>query len=123
MSKARIDADDERAQQRDLIRRLLTEPDHDGTALTELSRRTGVPAATLASWVERLRREDETEPPRASVRESAGFVELVASEQSVVADESLSRFEIVLKGQRRVVIPAEFDDGALVRLVRVLESC
>jgi len=63
------------------------------------------------------------EEPVEPARDLRGFVELVASEHHVVADDSFSRFEIVLKDRRRVVVPPNFDDGALVRLVRVLESC
>lgn len=123
MSMTGIDTDDERAQQRELIRRLLSGREHDGLALAELSRRSGVPIGTLASWVARLRGEEEVDAANESARPSAGFVELVASEHCGVGEVSLPRFEIVLKGQRRVVVPSTFDDGALARLVRVLESC
>jgi hypothetical protein len=33
------------------------------------------------------------------------------------------RFEVVLRGERRIVVPPAFDPSALERLVRALEAC
>lgn len=113
--------DDERAKRRELIRRLLFERDRDGLTLAELSVRSGIPTGTLGSWVARLRREGHVESATEPPRRSAGFVELVPSASDHEAPSP--GFEVVLKGERRVVVPPAFDESALVRLVRALEAC
>ncbi len=46
------------------------------------------------------------------------FVELVES-----CAKPASRIEIVIRGERRIVVGADVDEAALVRLVRALEQC
>ena len=115
--------DGERAKRHELIRRLLFERDQEGLTLAELSQRSGVPSGTLAGWVTRLRREAQAEVKTAvgPRGRSPGFVELVPS--TVDHEAVAARFEIVLKGERRVVVPQTFDGSALARLVQVLEAC
>jgi len=113
--------DGERARRRELIKRLLLERDRDGLTLTELSQRSGIPSGTLAGWVTRLRRERQVEAGVESPGRSAGFVEIVPSVGGHTA--SAAPFEVMLKRERRVVVPPTFDESALVRLVRVLEAC
>lgn len=110
-----------RAKRRELIRRLLSERDREGSTLAELSQQSGIPAGTLAGWVTRLRREGQVEAAVEPPRRSSGFVEFVA--RASVHDAAAARFEVVVKGERRVVVPPTFDESALVRLVRVLEAC
>lgn len=52
----------DRARRRAWIRRLLREREREGLTIAELSRRSGEPVGTLASWMARLRREAQAGP-------------------------------------------------------------
>jgi transcriptional regulator with XRE-family HTH domain len=111
----------DRAGRRAWIRRLLGERERQGLTLAELSRRSGVPVGTLASWMARLRREAQAGCAEDRRAGSTGFVELVSG-AAELHPPSL-RFEVVLRGERRIVVPPAFDPSALERLVRALEAC
>ena len=100
----------DRAHRLEQIRRLLERRDREGLTYRELARRTGESPRTLAWWGSRLRR---------GRSRSRGFVELVARPAS--AAPRAGSFEIVLGSGRRVVAPVDFDEGALRRLLVVLE--
>ena len=100
----------DRAHRREQIRRLLERRDREGLSYRELARRTGESPRTLAWWSSRLRR---------GRGRSRGFVELVAKPGSTAP--RAGSFEIVLGSGRRVVAPAGFEEGALRRLLAVLE--
>jgi hypothetical protein len=99
-----------RAHRREQIRRLLKRRERQGLTYRELARQSGESPRTLAWWSSRLRR---------GRSRSRGFVELVPKSGSTAARGG--SFEIVLGSGRRVVAPADFDEGALRRLLVVLE--
>ncbi len=100
----------DRAHRREQIRRLLERRDREGLTYRELARQTGESPRTLAWWSSRLRRDRGR---------SRSFVELVA--RSSGAESRRGNFEIVLGSGLRVVAPADFEEGALRRLLAVLE--
>src|SRR5262245_43322660 len=100
----------DRAHRREQIRRLLERREREGLTYRELARRTGESPTTLAWWSSRLRRERSR---------SRGFVELVP--RTGTGASRPGSFEIVLGSGRRVVTPADFEEGALRRLLAVLE--
>ena len=99
------------------MRGLLERREQQGLTFRELSEQTGVPSGTLASWAWKLRQESE-EAARVS-RPASAFLELVPTPREV----QVSRVEIVLRGERRVLIVGEIEEDRLVRLVRALERC
>jgi hypothetical protein len=86
---------------------------------------------TLRGWSERLTREGGTAGSQRSVASSRGrarvaraektlpFVEVIASS---VIESSGDRFEVALRENCRLYIPARFDAEALRRLLAVLEE-
>ncbi len=100
-------------RRRELVQRLMAEREASGESWRSIARRVGMNHATLAGWVWRLEREDR----RAAKRSS--FVELVQP----VTEVAPSDLKLELRGERRVRIPAGFDEATRVRLVRTLESC
>jgi hypothetical protein len=85
-----------------------------GLTYRQLSDETGIPANTLAHWARRLRREARGDArPR---RGRAAFVELVAGPRA-------SGIELVLRGDRRLRIEADFDEDLLARVVAAVERC
>ena len=74
----------------------------------------GVNAGTLWRWRRELR--------RAAAAESAGpgLAKLVEVRPALLGSDD--RFEVRLAGGRSVAVPASFDDHALERLLRVLET-
>lgn len=111
----------ERTRRRSWIKGLLRDREREGLTLAELSRRSGVPAGTLASWMARLRREAQIASAIDTPSLPTGFVELVPGPAEQHAPSAL--FEVVLKGDRRVVVPPTFDAPTLERIVRALEAC
>lgn len=98
---------------REQIRRLLERREREGLTYTELARESGLSAGTLSWWSWRLRRGKRGHKGR-------NFVELVPPER---ADGGAGgEFEVVLRSGRRISLSREFDEAALVRLVKVLES-
>jgi hypothetical protein len=95
------------------MRALLAERDRDGLTFGELSRRSGVPAGTLASWAFKLRRKD-------SAKSKVGFVELKLAE---VSTAPRARVEIVTRTERRVLVDLDANPEHVARLVAALERC
>ena len=106
-----------RAARREQVERLFADRDRDGLTLAELARRSGIPQGTLAGWSTRLRRERLKD---IGVEKPARFMELVTPATNAVSE---ARYEIVLRGERRVLIGGSFEESALTRLVRALEGC
>lgn len=101
---------------REQVRRWLARRERRGLTFRELSAETGVPVGTLAHWAWRLRQDDASRPPRVRKRES--FVELVESRQV-----PRSRIEVVVRGDRRVIVEEDVDAELLARVVSALERC
>jgi len=97
------------------VERWLALRDRESLTYLELSQRCGIRANTLAHWAWRLRQERSTQP------EGPSFVELVTA--SAPANESNSRVEIILRGDRRVIVDAWIDTDALARVLAAVERC
>ncbi len=97
------------------IGRWLAVREREGLTFRELARRSGICAGTLGHWAWRLRREGVEGRKR-----EHGFVELVAT---TAVDASSSRVEIVLRGERRMIVDAGIDVEALTRLLAAVERC
>ncbi len=97
------------------IERWLAVRVREGLTFRELARRSGICAGTLGHWAWRLRREQKRG------KRASGFVELVSAPMS--ADASSSRVEIVLRGERRVIVDAAISAEALTRLLAAVERC
>lgn len=105
---------------REQMRALLARREHRGLTFSELSRESGIPAGTLASWAWKLR---QPRSPNGGRARRASFVELVAAPSPEPVTADAGRIEIVLRGERRVVVDAGFDAEALARVVKTLEQC
>ena len=93
---------------------LLQDWARSGLSQTAFARQRGVPAGTLAWWSHQLRRQGGPTP-----RRPAGpFVEVVAS--ALPSAPTPSVFEVVLRGEVTVRVPAGFDVAALRQLLGVL---
>ena len=101
---------------REQVRRWLARRERRGLTFRELSAETGVPVGTLAHWSWRLRQEETDHPPRP--RKRAAFVELVEDRPV-----PRSRIEVVVRGDRRVIVEEDVDAELLARVVSALERC
>jgi hypothetical protein len=97
------------------VERWLALRDRERLTYLELSRRSGIPANTLAHWTWRLRRESAAQPA------APAFVELVST--AAPAQEPCSRVEIILRADRRVVVDASIDADALARVLAAVDRC
>lgn len=104
------------AERRELVERLIVERAASGESWRSIAMRTGINYATLTGWVWRLRREGLDSTQRTARSE---FIELVATEESTARNV----IEVVLRGDRRLRIAADFDATTLARLVCALEAC
>lgn len=91
---------------------LLAEQEDSGLSVTEFAEEVGVSAATLYSWRRRLRDGGRA----AQVVE----VSLVDETRSASPGGSLA---LRVGGRFEVAVPADFDEGALLRLLGALERC
>lgn len=88
----------------------------EGLTYAELARRSGLSSKTIARWNKTLLMERE------ALEEEAGgdrpFVELLER-----ASSKSSRIEIILRGDRRVVLDGSALVEALVRFLTTVEQC
>lgn len=105
------------AERRELVARLMAERESSGETWRSIAERTGLNYATLTGWVWRLGRGAERRASKSAAR--SAFVELIAKGEPAGS----SPLELVLRGDRCVRVPCDFDAVALTRLVRALESC
>ena len=108
------------AMDRQRIRAWLARRERRGLTFRALSQETGVPIGTLAYWAWKLREEAREASDRAAEQAPSPFVELVPAPSASDASTSI---EIALRGERRVIVAAGFDEEHLVRIVRALERC
>ena len=101
------------ATRRERMRRLLERREREGLTYEELARRSGERAGTLSWWSHHLRQEGAR-------RRSRAFVELVPARTR--RESGAEGFEVVLLSGRRIRTGAEFNEGALARLVALLEA-
>ena len=109
-----------RAARRELVEGLLAEREREGLTLSALARRSGIPVGTLAGWSWRLRKAKGV--AASGVKKSAGFVELVAR-SAARPSQAGTRYEIAVRGGRRLLVEGAIDEAELLRLIRVLEAC
>ena len=102
---------------REQMREWLERRERLGLTFRELSTQTGVPSGTLASWAWKLRQ--EREGLAGGERSPSAFVELIPEPPK----DQVARLEIVLRGERRVLIVGDVEEERLVRVVRALERC
>jgi len=100
------------------MRRWLARRERLGLTLRELSVETGVPAGTLGHWAWKLRREGAAGETSGG---SARFVALVASGAEASAADG--RIEIVLPGDRRVIVSGAVDEATLARVMKAVQRC
>lgn len=100
-----------REEKRALYERLIRRKKEARLTYRELSEESGIPARRLIWWGARLAKER-------TKRRSNTFVEVVPSEGA--AGET--SFEVVLCNERRIRVPAAFEERSLLRLVALLES-
>jgi hypothetical protein len=90
-----------------------------GLPLQQFSDGAGLSARSLEKWASRLRQMDRDKPVVGEVAGSSesrgGFLELRAEVARVAS------FELSV-GEYRLGVPASFDEGALGRLLEVLEA-
>lgn len=116
----------DRQAQRERAQGWLEVGRREGLTFRALAERSGLSVKTLHRWQARLRREGEQ---RGLDVGSSPFVELAVTEREQAApaltsrDLGGSRMEVVLSHGRRVVVPVDFDEAALMRVVRALERC
>lgn len=91
---------------------LLDEQAESGLSVAEFAEEAGVSAATLYAWRRRLRGQGRT--PKV-LEVDVVDEESAASRSQAVTLHVDDRFRIELSG--------DFDEGALVRLLRVLDRC
>ena len=103
-----------------MIRRLLAEPETSGESYASLSRRSGIPAGTLAWWAHRDRQGDSGR--------STAFVELrvkddCGADAAARPTPDILTVAVSADGRRReILVPPGFDAGELRDLIAVLEE-
>jgi transcriptional regulator with XRE-family HTH domain len=105
----------DRQTRRKQMRGWLELGEREGLTRRELAERTGVSLKTVYRWAARFR--GEREGSRGEEAASA-FVEIVEE-----PERPAGRIEIVVGGDRRVLLCGEVDEESLVRVVRALERC
>jgi len=112
-------------------RTILAEADAEGAVVSEVARRYGVSASLLFRW-RRLRKEAtatrQTEPAPGSLA-GACFVPLALPAPATATNKATSapicddgKIEIVLGGDRRIIVGKDVDTAALRRIVDVHEE-
>lgn len=94
-------------------RSLIEAQERSGLCVAEFAARRGLSVATLYWWRSRLRRPKQGEP-------SLVPIEIVGPEPGG-SHGGAERFEIELRGGRRLRVPPGFDAGELTRLIAALE--
>lgn len=99
-------------------RELLEAQESSGESVRDFARRRGLSATTLYWWRSELRRRDRRRRASSERIELAPVALLEADRPTGSRGGS---FEVVLGNGRRVIVPSDFDAGALGHLVAALE--
>ena len=99
----------------DELRRLIRRREEEGLSYARLSRESGIPVGTLASWSYRVRQEEQAaqETPRSD------FVEVIPSGALGASDD----VEVRLQGGIVVRVPAGTDRAVAIRVLSAVLSC
>lgn len=100
-------------RRREQWQELVSEWEASGATASDFARRRGVNELTLRHWKWRLGSDART-------RRTTTLAQIVEVRPSLTLTDE--RFEVQVAGGRCVRVPASFDDGALQRLLRVLEA-
>ena len=98
-------------------RRAIARLEMSGESAAAYERRSGVPASRIGWWRKQLRERELGTTSLAAMLP----VRVTASDEARVERSGLAVFEIVI-GSRMVRVPAAFDEDALARLLRTVES-
>ena len=99
----------------------LEEQASSGLSMAEYADELGVAPTTLYQWKRRLCAEDHAEFETPA---SFGLVEVSVEDRSSAKSTDDAGHLVVRVGEGRYVeVPPRFDDGELMRLIAVLESC
>ena len=90
----------------------------EGLTFPQLAARSGLNCKVLQRWSTKFLAELAQSKASQSPGKPPAFVELVEQRPSAAG-----RIEIVLAGERRIVLSGEIDEAALSRVVRALERC
>lgn len=101
---------------RDRMREWIALGVREGLSSKVLAKRAGVDPRTLRRWSASLRQESEGHGP--PDREDHGFVELA---EHVISTST--RIEVVLQGERRIVIDGVAVVEAVARVLAAIERC
>ena len=105
-----------RRHDHDELRRLIRRRESEGLSFAKLSKESGIPIGTLASWSHRVRQE---EGPPARSNGTPKFVEVIPSGR----DEPREEIEVRLPGGIVVQVPSSIDRPAVMRLLSAILSC
>lgn len=101
---------------REWIRAWIALGVREGLTFKELAKRSGLDRRTLSRWNAAFRKESAQKAT--PDREEHAFVELVERSGS-----NSSRIEVVLPGERRIVVDGSAIVEALVRVITAVQQC
>lgn len=104
-----------RASLADYYRELLEEQAGSDLSMTEFADEVGVSAATLYGWRRRL-------ADSAEGTEAQDLLEVQLTDEEA-AQQRRSPIVLTVDGRLRIELEADFDAGALERLLRLLSQC
>jgi hypothetical protein len=99
--------------------RRVAELESSGMSRAAFCRRRRLNYHTMTYWIRRLANSDE---PGTGV-EPASFVEVALPAEAEPALERPTTYEVQLGNGRSIRLGTTFDDEAVARLIRTLESC
>lgn len=109
-----------RSRQASWYRALIEAADELGLSTAELAEYSGCSVGTIYNWKRRLA--GASAQPRTTTPDTARLVQVQVAPASTSAPRP-SSFELRLAHGRSVIVPSQFDQAALVSLIKVLEQC
>jgi hypothetical protein len=109
----------DRAARREQMHKWIAPGRRERPTLREMASRSGVSMKTLYRWNAVFAAMASSREKRSASARSPRFVELVERAPPV----SEGRIEILLAGERRVVVSGAVEEASLVNVLRALERC